>query len=223
MNDLFVHPTAIVEEGACIGAGTRVWAYAHVLAGATVGRDCNIGDHCFIEGGAIVGDDVTIKNGVAVWCGVTLGDGVFVGPGVIFTNDRMPRSRRLPEACERYRDERWLERTVVRLGTTLGAGAIVCPGVSLGVFSMVAAGAVVARTVPDHALVRGHPARVRGWVCACGERLRPDITTARFGACTRCLRSFEWDLVGLRLISRYPPEDQGSSSVPAAGHLRQRP
>ena len=104
MKKAYIHPTALAESRE-IGAGTRVWAFTHILPGARVGQDCNIGDHCFIESGAVVGDNVTLKNGNMVWEGVRLADGVFVGPNVFFTNDRHPRSPRLPQARQRYTDE----------------------------------------------------------------------------------------------------------------------
>src|SRR5688572_28907480 len=107
------HPTALVES-ADVGAGTRVWAFSHVMAGARIGSNCNLGDHTFVEAGAVVGDNVTLKNNVCVWAGITLENDVFVGPNVAFTNDRFPRSPRMPQVRERYaRPDRWLEPTVV--------------------------------------------------------------------------------------------------------------
>ncbi|MCC6830670.1 MAG: N-acetyltransferase [Thermoleophilia bacterium] len=165
-----VHPSALAETDR-IGEGTRIWAFAHVLPGAVVGRDCNIGDHCYVESGAVIGDGVTIKNGVMVWDGVTLEDGVFVGPGAIFTNDLRPRSPRGGDAGDRYAGDAWLTPTVVGRGATIGAGAVILSGLRIGDHAMVGAGAIVTREVPRHALVVGNPARVRGWVCACGHRL----------------------------------------------------
>ncbi len=171
MPDVFVHPAAICETDQ-IGDGTRVWAFAHVLDGAVVGRQCNIGDHAFIEGGAIIGDRVTVKNHVMIWDGVTVEDDVFLGPGMIFTNDLHPRSPRMPEAVERYsRRENWICRTRVCRGASIGAGAVILPGVTIGCYAMVGAGAVVTRDVPDHRLVFGNPARDVGRVCMCGSPL----------------------------------------------------
>ncbi len=167
MNDVFVHSTAIVETTQ-IGDSTRVWAYTHVMKGVSIGANCNIGEHCFIESGVTVGSHVTIKNGNMLWEGVHLEDGVFLGPRVTFTNDLYPRSPRLPQASKRYRDKGWLRPTLIRQGASLGAGAVILAGVTLGEFCMVAAGATVTRNVPPHALVIGSPARVRGWVCQCG-------------------------------------------------------
>lgn len=158
--EVYVHPFGLCESGD-VGAGTRVWAFAHVLAGAVVGTDCNIGDHAFIEGGAVIGDRVTIKNSVMVWDGVTIADDVFIGPGVVFTNDLRPRSG--------VRDK--MVTTTVCTGATIGANASIVCGVTIGPYALVAAGAVVTRDVTTHALVAGNPARVTGWVCRCGGRL----------------------------------------------------
>ena len=150
----FQHPQALVETTA-IGAGTRIWAFVHVLPGAVIGGDCNICDHVFIENDVRVGDRVTVKCGVQLWDGVTLEDDVFVGPNATFTNDRRPRSsvRREP-----------FDRTVVRQGATIGANATILPGVVIGSHALVGAGAVVTRDVPDFAQVVGNPARITGYV-----------------------------------------------------------
>lgn len=166
----FVHPQALCEVE--IGAGSRVWAFAHILPGAKVGEACNIGDHAFIEGGAIVGDRVTIKNGVMVWQGITIEDDAFIGPGAIFTNDRYPRSPRASSALKRYADLKWLEITRVERGASIGAGAVIGPGIVIGAHALVAAGAVVIRDVPPYRLVAGNPARAIGWVDETGRRVR---------------------------------------------------
>jgi UDP-2-acetamido-3-amino-2,3-dideoxy-glucuronate N-acetyltransferase len=169
-----VHPHGLCES-ADVGAGTRVWAFAHVLPGARIGRDCNVCDGAFVEDGAVLGDRVTVKNGTLVFRGVTCEDEVFLGPNVLFTNDLRPRAaiRRPPEE---------LVATVVRRGATLGAGAVVVCGVEIGEHAFVAAGAVVARTVPAHAFVAGNPARRKGWVCACGARLDDALRCPDCGA-----------------------------------------
>lgn len=170
VHDIYIHPTALVETDH-IGTGTRIWALAHVMKGVRIGEHCNIGDHCFLETGAVVGNNVTIKNGNMVWEGVILEDGVFVGPHVFFTNDRYPRSPRHPGANRRYENHEWLAHTRIKEGASLGAGSVICPGVTVGAYAMVGAGAVVTKDVPDYALVIGNPARPRGWVCRCGEPL----------------------------------------------------
>jgi len=164
---VYVHPQGLCESDR-VGAGTRVWAFAHVMPGAVVGRDCNVADHAFVESGAVVGDRVTIKNAVLVWDCVTVEDDVFLGPNVVFTNDFRPRAR-----VKRGTGE--LVPTLVCREATLGANVTVVCGVTIGPAAFVAAGSVVTRDVPPHALVAGNPARRVGWVCADGQRLTPDL------------------------------------------------
>jgi UDP-2-acetamido-3-amino-2,3-dideoxy-glucuronate N-acetyltransferase len=182
MNDVFVHTTAIVETTR-VGGGTRIWAYTHVMHGATIGANCNIGEHCFIESGVTVGNNVTIKNGNMLWDGVHLEDGVFLGPRVTFTNDLYPRSPRLPHARKRYADRGWLRPTFIGQGASLGAGAVILAGITIGEFCLVGAGATVTRNVPPHALVVGSPARLRGWVCHCGLPLTLSEAVATCAEC----------------------------------------
>lgn len=183
---MYVHPQALCESDQ-VGEGTRIWAFAHVMCGAVVGAHCNIGEGVFVESGAIVGCRVTLKNQVMVWNGVTIGDDVFVGPGVIFTNDAVPRSPRMPRVAARYADvNNWLRQTCVEHGATLGAGAIILPGLTIGAFAFVGAGAVVTRDVRAHALVFGNPAQCHGWVCECGQRLDDAFICAACGATYNC-------------------------------------
>jgi UDP-2-acetamido-3-amino-2,3-dideoxy-glucuronate N-acetyltransferase len=156
MTEYFVHDKGICES-THIGAGTRIWAFAHVLPGAVIGEDCNICDHVFVENDVVVGDRVTVKCGVQLWDGVRLADDVFVGPNVTFTNDRYPRSKAYPE--------KFLE-THVGLGASIGANATILPGVKIGRRALVGAGSVVTRSVPAHAIVAGNPARISGYVDA---------------------------------------------------------
>jgi acetyltransferase-like isoleucine patch superfamily enzyme len=198
MRDIHIHRSAIVETDR-IGPGTRIWAFCHVLAGAVIGANCNIGDHTFVESGAVIGDGVTIKNGNAIWSGVKIEDGAFIGPSVVFTNDRYPRSRHVPEAAHRYEQDDWLVPTLVGRASTIGARAVVLAGLSIGPYATVAAGAVITRDVPPHALVAGHPAHRRGWMCCCGLPLRLDDDVA---ACVSCARSYRHGADGLRLVER---------------------
>jgi len=150
----FVHPQALCESPH-VGVGTRIWAFAHVLRGATIGVDCNICDHVFIENDVIVGNRVTVKCGVQLWDGIVLADDVFVGPNATFSNDKFPRSKQ-------YRER--VDRTEVGRGASIGAGAVILPGIKIGPLAMVGAGAVVTHDVPVRAVVSGNPARIVGYV-----------------------------------------------------------
>jgi UDP-2-acetamido-3-amino-2,3-dideoxy-glucuronate N-acetyltransferase len=191
----FQHPTALVES-TTVGIGTRIWAYVHILEGARIGRNCNLGDHCFVEAGARIGDSVTVKNGVAIWDGVTIGDNAFIGPSAVFTNDLVPRSPRFARVAERYRSKTWLSPTLVEAGASIGANATILCGLRIGKFAMIAAGAVVTKNVPAHALVAGVPARQNGWVCECGARLRLDAN--RLATCAKC--RLHYRIRGNRLV-----------------------
>lgn len=153
---------SVVEEGVTVGRRTRIWAFAHVLKGVSIGDDCNVCDHTFIEGRVRIGNRVTIKCGVSLWDGVVVEDDVFIGPNVVFTNDKRPRSRKRPPEYP---------ETVLKQGCSLGANATILPGLTVGRWAMIGAGAVVTRDVPDFALVLGTPARRVGWVCQCGDKL----------------------------------------------------
>ena len=159
----WAHETAIVDEGASIGAGTRVWHWVHVSAGARIGKDCVLGQNVYIGNRVVIGDNVRIQNNVSVYDAVTLEDDVFCGPSMVFTNVVNPR------AAVSRKDE--YQRTVVRRGATIGANATVVCGHTIGAHAFVGAGAVVTRDVPDYALVTGVPARRTGWMCRCGEKL----------------------------------------------------
>ncbi|MEO7190774.1 MAG: WxcM-like domain-containing protein [Vicinamibacterales bacterium] len=155
-SELFVHAQAICESPH-VGEGTRVWAFAHVLPGATVGRDCNICDHVFIENDVSVGNRVTIKCGVQLWDGLRVADDVFIGPNATFSNDKYPRSKH---------HQRPVVETFLGAGASIGAGAVILPGVNIGARAMVGAGAVVTYDVPPKAIVSGNPARIVGYVDA---------------------------------------------------------
>ena len=159
----FRHPAALVESSR-IGAGTRVWAFAHILPGATIGRDCNVCDHVFIENNVTVGDRTTIKCGVQLWDGVTIEEDVFIGPNATFTNDPFPRSRVRPAA---------FIPTLVRRGASIGANATLMCGITIGANAMVGSGAVVTHDVPPNAIVVGNPAYIQGYVDTGDERAQP--------------------------------------------------
>ena len=171
------HPSATVEAGAAIGAGTTIWHQAHVRAGAVIGRSCNLGKNVYVDEGARIGDRVKIQNNVSVYNGVQLGDEVFVGPSVVFTNDLWPRA---------HQQDWQITPTMVQTGASIGANATVICGIEIGANAMIGAGSVVTRPVRPHELVAGNPARHRGWVCRCGAVLsRADLAPSSL-ACPDC-------------------------------------
>jgi acetyltransferase-like isoleucine patch superfamily enzyme len=171
-----IHPTAVVERGALIGSGTRIWHRSHVRGGSRIGSGCTIGFSVYVDAGVVIGDRCKIQNHVSLYHGLVLEDDVFVGPAVCFTNDRYPRADSVD----------WrVVPTTVRRGASIGANATIVCGVEIGARAMVGAGAVVTADVPPHALVAGNPARVRGWVCACGRPLAR-LDEAMPDACAGC-------------------------------------
>ncbi len=171
-----IHPLALCES-ANIGAGTRVWAFAHILKGAVVGADCNICDHVFIENDVVIGDRVTIKSGVQLWDGLRIADDVFVGPNATFSNDKYPRSKQYLAK---------VEETHVGQGASIGAGAVILPGLRIGPRAMVGAGAVVTRDVPAKAIVSGNPARIVGYVDTKPHHAAPVASAAEAAADGGC-------------------------------------
>ena len=155
------HPTAVVDRGARIGAGSKIWHFCHVMAGARIGPQCVLGQNVFVAGEARIGARCRIQNNVSIYDGVALGEDVFVGPSAVFTNVRNPRA----EVSRRSA----FERTIVGRGATIGANATIVCGVTIGEWAFVGAGAVVTRDVAPHVVVTGVPARRRGWICRCGE------------------------------------------------------
>ncbi|MEW5546961.1 UDP-2-acetamido-3-amino-2,3-dideoxy-D-glucuronate N-acetyltransferase [Pseudomonas soli] len=159
----YQHPSAIVDEGAQIGAGSRVWHFVHVCAGARIGAGVSLGQNVFVGNKVVIGDHCKVQNNVSVYDNVKLEEGVFCGPSMVFTNVYNPRS--LIERKDQYRD------TLVKRGATLGANCTVVCGVTIGVFAFIGAGAVINRDVPDYALMVGVPARQIGWMSEYGEQL----------------------------------------------------
>jgi UDP-2-acetamido-3-amino-2,3-dideoxy-glucuronate N-acetyltransferase len=169
--EVFVHPTAEVSPRARIGAGTRIWNQVQIRHGATVGEDCVLGKGVFVDLDVSIGDRCKLENGVNVFLGAAVESGVFLGPGAQLLNDRRPRAVTTDGSLKGPAD--WtVSGVVVREGASVGGAAVILPGVTVGRFAMVGAGAVVTRDVPDHGLVVGNPARLVGYVCRCGERLR---------------------------------------------------
>ncbi len=180
----FAHETAVIDEPCHIGAGTRIWHFSHVLRDSRIGERCNIGQNVVIGPQVTIGDRCKIQNNVSIYQGVILEDGVFCGPSMVFTNVINPRA-----FIERKAE---FKVTRVRTGATIGANATIVCGVTLGRYCLVGAGSVVTRDVPDYALVYGNPARLRGWVCYCGEGLRVSggDQPAEQTTCVACGRAY---------------------------------
>lgn len=175
MNEYTAHPTAIVDPGASIGDGSRVWHWVHICGGARIGRGCSFGQNVFVGNDVLIGDNVKVQNNVSIYDAVTLEDDVFCGPSMVFTNVYNPRA-----AVTRKNEYR---RTLVRRGATLGANCTIVCGVTIGEYAFVAAGAVVNRDVMPYALMAGVPARHAGWMSRHGERLELPLTGAGEALC----------------------------------------
>ena len=159
----FIHPTAVIDEGAQIGARSKVWHFCHIMTGAKIGEDCVLGQNVFVASGVELGRNVHVQNNVSLYEGVICEDDVFLGPSMVFTNIKNPRSG--------YPRKGSYQKTIVRKGATIGANATVICGTEVGAFSFVAAGAVVTKEVEPYSLVGGCPAKLMGWMSESGGRL----------------------------------------------------
>jgi len=167
MSEYFKHESAYVDEGAEIGAGTKIWHFCHVHKGAKIGERCIFGQNCNVADGVVIGNNVKVQNNVSIYAGTVVEDDVFLGPSCVLTNVTNPRSQVSRHSL--------YEKTVIRRGATIGANATIVCGITLGRYAFVAAGAVVAKDVPDYGLVMGNPARQHGWMSRHGHRLcKPD-------------------------------------------------
>jgi len=178
MPDYFVHESSYVDEGAEIGAGTKIWHFCHVMPRAKIGEGCNLGQNVLISNDVVMGNNVKIQNNVSMYTGVILEDDVFLGPSMVFTNVINPRSH--VNRKEEYKVTR------VKQGASIGANATIVCGVTLGCYCFVGAGAVVTHDLPDYALVVGNPARQTGWMCQCGVKLVFEGDEAVCASCGDC-------------------------------------
>ena len=176
--NFFVHESSYVDEGVNIGEGTKIWHFSHISKGATIGSGCNLGQNVFVGNGVRIGNKVKIQNNVSVYEGVELEDYVFCGPSMVFTNVRPPRCEFPRNTAADYK------KTLVKRGASIGANATVVCGTKLGCNAFVGAGSTVTRDVPDYAMVYGNPARVRGYMCACGDTIV--AADAKVLQCKRC-------------------------------------
>ena len=181
-----VHKTAVVDKGAQIGAGTRIWHFSHVMPGAQIGENCILGQNVFVGMKVVLGNGVKVQNNVSIYDAVTLEDYVFCGPSMVFTNVNNPRSH-----IER-KDE--FRPTLVKKGASIGANATIICGVTVGTYAFIGAGAVVTHDVPAHALMVGVPAKQIGWMCDCGIRLEPVKSHL---TCNTCGNSYQLTKNGL--------------------------
>lgn len=179
----FVHPTTVVDEKVTIETGTKIWHFSHILSGSKIGERCNIGQNVVVGPDVTIGNGCKIQNNVSIYKGVTLEEGVFCGPSMVFTNVYNPRAeiRKMDQA----------RPTLVKKGATIGANATIICGTTLGRYCFIGAGAVVTKDVRDYALMVGNPARQKGWMCECGEKLDDDLT------CTKCGMKYEKKKKGL--------------------------
>jgi UDP-2-acetamido-3-amino-2,3-dideoxy-glucuronate N-acetyltransferase len=175
VSDYFVHESSYVDDGAVIGAGSKIWHFCHVMSGAVIGEGCNLGQNVVVMSGAVLGKNVKVQNNVSIYEGVHLEDDVFCGPSCVFTNVNTPRSH------VSRRGEYLVTR--VGRGSSIGANATVVCGSTLGEFAFIGAGAVVTSDVPSFALMVGVPARRVGWMCQCGERI---LVSGGQSSCIRC-------------------------------------
>ncbi len=187
MEPFFVHPTSIIDSNVSIGDGTKIWHFCHIQSGAEIGPDCSLGQNVNVSNNVKVGKGCKIQNNVSLYEGVELEEYVFCGPSCVFTNDLTPRAK-YPKGRAGYK------KTTVRKGASIGANATIVCGHTIGPWAMIAAGAVVASDVPGHALMMGVPARIRGWVCECGEILSEELT------CGKCGRTYKDTQDGLEEV-----------------------
>ena len=178
MSEFFVHESSYIDEDVEIGKGTKIWHFCHIQKGARIGENCSFGQNVNVSNNVIIGNGVKVQNNVSIYEGVELEDYVFCGPSMVFTNDLTPRAK-YPKGTIGYK------KTLIKEGASIGANATIVCGHTIGKWAMIAAGAVVTKDVPDHALMAGVPAKQIGWVCECGERMD------NLGRCQKCGRVYK--------------------------------
>lgn len=193
MSKVYVDPTAVVDDGVSLGDGTKVWHFVHIMRDAKIGKNCVVADYVSVGRDVKVGDNVKLENRATIFEGVTIENDVFVGPHVTFTNDLYPRS---------FNKEWKTVPTTVKQGSSIGAGTVIVCGVTIGEYAMIGAGSVVTKNVPPHALVFGNPARIRGFVCKCGNKLEsPQKSSNNVSmSCPCCKEKFTFSLENYELI-----------------------
>lgn len=182
-DDVRIDPRAVVDEGAVIGTGTSVWHFSHIRSGSSIGKNCIVGKGVYVDDGVEVGDNCKLQNGAMLYKGVKIDVGVFVGPHVVFTNDLRPRAHL-------WTEDRLVSTTIGK-GASIGANATIRCGINIGEWSMVAAGSVVTRDVPPHALVMGIPARIKGWITTDGSLLDISVENGKNGGTFLCSETGE--------------------------------
>jgi acetyltransferase-like isoleucine patch superfamily enzyme len=193
MSDVFIHPLAVVDDGAQIGKGTKVWHFAHVRGTAVIGQNCILGKGVYIDAEVEIGSNVKIQNGVSVYQGVTVEDDVFLGPHMTFTNDLYPRA--FVESWE-------VSKTLVKRGASIGAHATIISNITLGEYCMIGSGAVVTKDVPAHGLVMGNPAYLAGFVCKCGQSLQKEGNRTKELVTFQCSKCKEETIIPVSTIRR---------------------
>lgn len=175
--NVFIHSSSFIDKGAIIGSGTKIWHNCHITETAMIGENCNVGQNCYVAG--VMGNYCKLQNNINLYQGVRLGNYVFCGPSMTFTNDLNPR-------VEYPKNNKWLE-TVVWDGVSFGAGAVVICGITIGKYAFIGAGAVVTKSIPDYGLVYGNPAKLKGWMCECGQKI--PLKFSKY-SCSGCQRSY---------------------------------
>jgi acetyltransferase-like isoleucine patch superfamily enzyme len=183
MFDGYVDSTAIVEKGVNIGKGSKIWHFVHLMENAKIGKNCVIADYVYIGRKVVIGDNVKIENRASVFQGVIIEDNVFVGPHVSFTNDLYPRS---------FKKDWTINSTIIKRNSSIGAGSVIICGITLGEYSLIGAGSIVTENIPCNALAFGNPARIRGFVCECGKKLKKIEKSAHFSMiCPICNKTYK--------------------------------